>query len=342
MNLFRIIVFLVFMNPAIAISQVYKWVDKDGNIHFGDSPPEDTSSELMEFPAGPSQQQIDHAEEVWQETQKRREILDGATNTDENEEVLLVGSKGSNNFSMPGCDTRYPDLPVELNFRRITAGPGKRKWSDIEIKTGLTLLDKVKGNWHGTYTELSCTRKSETLPNSGAPPRDPKCNSISSSVKSPGFQKPDCKPTANFKKRVEHTEEIVSTGTADVKAVWDSALKQLLVESKVKNSGGNDHQVLVRYLILENLLYFKGRDSAPMNDDRPKVVTGGNVASVFYLSDSDLIFGLSHTHTNAGRGLPFTRVIGRANSNYRFRVSPGRLFLTESSGSLMRIWDLKK
>jgi hypothetical protein len=47
-------VFIVAMSTAIFISaaDIYKWVDADGNTHYGDIPPIDASSELVRV--GPS------------------------------------------------------------------------------------------------------------------------------------------------------------------------------------------------------------------------------------------------------------------------------------------------
>jgi hypothetical protein len=46
-----------------ALAEVYKWVDADGTTHFGDCPPPDCVFEEIEIPAGPSEEEIEAAEE---------------------------------------------------------------------------------------------------------------------------------------------------------------------------------------------------------------------------------------------------------------------------------------
>lgn len=38
-----------FLLPVLANAEVYRWVDDDGNVHFGDSPPEERRSEPVEI-----------------------------------------------------------------------------------------------------------------------------------------------------------------------------------------------------------------------------------------------------------------------------------------------------
>jgi hypothetical protein len=45
---------LVLACSATAGTEVYKWVDKDGVVHYGDEPPEDTKSEKLTIESAPS------------------------------------------------------------------------------------------------------------------------------------------------------------------------------------------------------------------------------------------------------------------------------------------------
>lgn len=38
-----------FLLPVMANAEVYRWVDEDGNVHFGDQPPEDRPGEQVEI-----------------------------------------------------------------------------------------------------------------------------------------------------------------------------------------------------------------------------------------------------------------------------------------------------
>lgn len=39
---------------ATAIDNVYRWVDEQGNVHFGDKPPENTKAEVIDIQPGPA------------------------------------------------------------------------------------------------------------------------------------------------------------------------------------------------------------------------------------------------------------------------------------------------
>jgi Domain of unknown function (DUF4124) len=68
---------LLFVFVAmITAAQVYKWVDEEGEVHFGDRPPENTNPEELVVPEGPSSEEIEAAQEELRRTielQKERE-----------------------------------------------------------------------------------------------------------------------------------------------------------------------------------------------------------------------------------------------------------------------------
>ena len=49
LNLSKILLFCIFFHPIIGNSQVYKWIDKNGKIHYSDKPPLDFSINVDEL-----------------------------------------------------------------------------------------------------------------------------------------------------------------------------------------------------------------------------------------------------------------------------------------------------
>lgn len=63
MKKFKFALILLALIGAFALAQVYKWVDEQGNIHFGDKPPEKDNVEELVLPEGPSPEELKAAEE---------------------------------------------------------------------------------------------------------------------------------------------------------------------------------------------------------------------------------------------------------------------------------------
>jgi len=65
----RVIVFfsLVLLSIGSPIAEIYKWVDKEGEVHYGDFPPEDYKPEEVNIAPGPS---VEENQKSRQRTQK--------------------------------------------------------------------------------------------------------------------------------------------------------------------------------------------------------------------------------------------------------------------------------
>ena len=65
----RVIVFfsLVLLSIGSPIAEIYKWVDKEGKVHYGDCPPADCKPEEVKIAPGPSEEDIQKSR---QRTQK--------------------------------------------------------------------------------------------------------------------------------------------------------------------------------------------------------------------------------------------------------------------------------
>jgi hypothetical protein len=61
----------------ITLGATYKWVDKDGRVHYSDQPPDDYKTNEVDIEPGPSQEDVEEAQEIvekwhqWHRNQKR-------------------------------------------------------------------------------------------------------------------------------------------------------------------------------------------------------------------------------------------------------------------------------
>ena len=53
MRVVALLTLLATVCLAAAGSEVYKWVDEEGNVHYSDTPPENTESERVQIDAAP-------------------------------------------------------------------------------------------------------------------------------------------------------------------------------------------------------------------------------------------------------------------------------------------------
>ncbi|MFT5675718.1 MAG: hypothetical protein ACI808_001650 [Paraglaciecola sp.] len=60
------IILVLFLSIAFAeasFAEVYKWVDKEGNVHYGDCPPADCKPEKIETVPAPSEEDVRRSKE---------------------------------------------------------------------------------------------------------------------------------------------------------------------------------------------------------------------------------------------------------------------------------------
>lgn len=72
----RFLSLLILLIAVFTAAQVYKWVDDDGQVHFGDRPPEEQTIEEIELPQGPSAQETEQAKEEFRKTLESRQVRD--------------------------------------------------------------------------------------------------------------------------------------------------------------------------------------------------------------------------------------------------------------------------
>ncbi len=84
----------IFLFSTAAFSQVYKWVDEDGVVHYGDSPPEDAESEVIHVESGEARKAdetvsrlVEHAEESAKRRAEARQAKSAVTQAEAQERL---------------------------------------------------------------------------------------------------------------------------------------------------------------------------------------------------------------------------------------------------------------
>jgi hypothetical protein len=71
-------ILLIILIAGVASAQVYRWVDEEGGVHFGDRPPESAEPEEVILPRGPSEEEVQAAQEqVREAAESRRQSAQG-------------------------------------------------------------------------------------------------------------------------------------------------------------------------------------------------------------------------------------------------------------------------
>ena len=70
----RLLLLVGALIAPIALGQIYKWVDEEGEVHFGDCPPEECVFEELSLPEGPSDEEIKAAQEELSRTLDSRRV----------------------------------------------------------------------------------------------------------------------------------------------------------------------------------------------------------------------------------------------------------------------------
>lgn len=129
----RLLPLVMLLIAIFAGAQVYKWVDEKGQVHFGDCPPDDCEVEELTLPKGPTDEEIEAAQEKLRKELESRKARDEAEQSDQRE-------IWSDDFA--------EDLLADESFNRC-----------VEARYQLTVLErrgrafKLKRDWTRNYLE---------------------------------------------------------------------------------------------------------------------------------------------------------------------------------------------
>lgn len=151
---FLIICSLLF--AAVAIGAVYKWVDDEGNVHYGDTPPKDQEKETIDIaPAPPPKTIIEEQDRAKQPKTEEEVLRDGETDEVLQEDVEAAKQPVARYTTDIKCFTPL----TEAWGGRIAdtrEGVTREPFKNDEHKQLMTLFDALEGRWSGRIEDVTC------------------------------------------------------------------------------------------------------------------------------------------------------------------------------------------
>jgi hypothetical protein len=154
---------LLLIIVTASIAQVYKWVDEEGGIHFGDSPPEEVAAEELILPEGPSEEEIVQAQEDLRKRLEARKNTEEATQSVGRDAEAPALEKSESKVGIESI--RNEEFVCFSPLLAFVEGESAERFVPI-TPTELTnkqqiLLKKRFGEigriWRGEITEVVCT-----------------------------------------------------------------------------------------------------------------------------------------------------------------------------------------
>lgn len=156
------------LNPFVGVvgahlqlaAVVYKWVDEQGIVHYGDCPPEECTAEQVPVAPPPSPEAVREAEE-------RARLMRALTEPEaEGSEAEGVEPESTTAATSPAEATPATEiqcrcfLPVtEVLYGRIAdsrEGPVRTPLSKAALRDLHALFDAIEGRWDGSGVETTC------------------------------------------------------------------------------------------------------------------------------------------------------------------------------------------
>ena len=151
---FLIICSLLF--AAVAIGAVYKWVDDEGNVHYGDTPPKDQEKETIEIAPAPPPKTIIEEQDRDRLPKAEEEVLrDGETDEVLEDEIEAAKQPVARYPTDIKCFTPL----TEAWGGRIAdtrEGVTRQPFKNDEHKQLMTLFDALEGRWSGRIEDVTC------------------------------------------------------------------------------------------------------------------------------------------------------------------------------------------
>lgn len=157
---------LVVLISAFALAQVYRWIDEEGGIHFGDKPPEEVDAKELILPEGPSEKEIVQAQEDLRKRLEARKNAEEATQSVGRDAEAPALEKSESEVGIESI--RNEEFVCFTPLLAFVEGESAERFVPI-TPTELTnkqqiLLKKRFGEigryWRGEITEVVCTGNS--------------------------------------------------------------------------------------------------------------------------------------------------------------------------------------
>lgn len=249
---------LVVLISAVALAQVYRWVDEKGNIHFGDTPPKTVDTEELILPEGPSEEEIVQAQEDLRKRLKAKRIADEARESEmQDAEAAALGKVEPKS----GIDAiRNEDFVCFTALSAFVEGDSARRFAPI-TPTELTdeqqmllkdLFGRIGRRWRGGIIAVTCK---------------------------PDSSQPDSK-------RLEF----------DVKTTvdWNARESQLVVETDSFGRNDSSFDELTQNYEVGDALYIRG--GKPLSEGFWNVALKGNRVEILSLKRNTLTFLIKRKH----------------------------------------------
>lgn len=136
-------------------AQIYRWVDDNGVVNYGDQAPRSETVEAIDLPHGPSSKTVELAQQNLQTALQAREVSESLATTS----PATSTSPSEQERAAPEYFECY--TPIE----NVLKGPAESAYSPIEptvVDAALearirTILARGDGIWQGSSLELFCT-----------------------------------------------------------------------------------------------------------------------------------------------------------------------------------------
>ncbi|NNC67472.1 MAG: DUF4124 domain-containing protein [Gammaproteobacteria bacterium] len=149
----------VLFIALILIGAVYKWVDESGKVHYGDSPPEEIDAQSVAVPEGPSQEEVEQAQQRLHEKVEKYEKLSEPAR--QLETLDQPPDEAKSRVLIPdnvACFTPLSDLVEGLSGKTFTPIT-PNSLTNAQQRLIINLFRKLEGRWQGTITDVSCKGK---------------------------------------------------------------------------------------------------------------------------------------------------------------------------------------
>lgn len=148
------LVLLGFLTAGAALGEIYRWVDEDGHVQFGDKPPPDSNATAVEMRKPPTPEAVERARRHFDERleQARERVLEPARPA---RSATVPPREAARDPRAVPCFAPLSD------FVQSPAGDGFEPITPTALDAGqramlVNLLRRAAGHWRGRIEDLAC------------------------------------------------------------------------------------------------------------------------------------------------------------------------------------------
>lgn len=154
---------LLLIVATTAIAQVYRWVDEEGGIHFGDKPPEEVDAEELISPEGPPEEEIVQAQEDLRKRLEAGKVADEALESKRRDTEVPALEKAKPKAGIESI--RNNELVCFTPLLEFVEGESANRFvpitpTELTHKQQMLLKDRfgeIGRYWRGEIIEVVCT-----------------------------------------------------------------------------------------------------------------------------------------------------------------------------------------